>query len=43
MPQDLGTNHETLRIWVRDAVAAVRSGAVEATAMEKENWQLRAG
>ncbi|MEU9447078.1 IS3 family transposase [Streptomyces sp. NPDC048304] len=40
--KDLGINHETLRIWVRDAEAAARPGAVEATAMEKENRQLRA-
>lgn len=38
----MGTNHETLRIWVRDAEVAARPGAVEATAMEKENRQLRA-
>ncbi|MFF4836957.1 IS3 family transposase [Streptomyces sp. NPDC001315] len=40
--KDLGINHETLRIWVRDAEQAARPGAVEATAMEKENRQLRA-
>lgn len=40
--KDVGVNHETLRIWVRDAEAAARPGAVEATAMEKENRQLRA-
>ncbi|MGP3938377.1 IS3 family transposase [Streptomyces sp. 6N106] len=40
--KDLGVNHETLRIWVRDAEQAARPGAVEATAMEKENRQLRA-
>lgn len=28
--------------WVRDAEQAARPGAVEATAMEKENRQLRA-
>ncbi|MGD3109435.1 IS3 family transposase [Streptomyces sp. YGL11-2] len=40
--KDLGVNHETLRTWVRDAEQAARPGAVEATAMEKENRQLRA-
>ncbi|WP_329536770.1 IS3 family transposase (plasmid) [Streptomyces sp. NBC_01450] len=40
--KDVGVNHETLRTWVRDAGQAVRPGAVEATAMEKENRQLRA-
>jgi hypothetical protein len=38
----LGVNHETLRTLVRDAEQAARPGAVEATAMEKENRQLRA-
>ncbi|MEU2718803.1 transposase [Streptomyces sp. NPDC007205] len=41
--KDVGINHETLRIWVRDAEAAARPEVVEATAMEKENRQLRAG
>ncbi|MFE2710379.1 IS3 family transposase [Streptomyces mirabilis] len=40
--KDLGVNHETLRTWVRDVEQAARPGAVEATAMEKENRQLRA-
>ncbi|WPW26346.1 IS3 family transposase [Streptomyces atratus] len=40
--KDVGVNHETLRTWVRDAEQAARPGAVEATAMEKENRQLRA-
>ncbi|WP_413254373.1 transposase [Streptomyces europaeiscabiei] len=40
--KDLGVNHETLRTWVRDARQGARPGAVEATAMEKENRQLRA-
>lgn len=40
--KDLGVNHETLRTWVRDAGQTARPGAVEATAMEKENRQLRA-
>ncbi|MFE2640592.1 IS3 family transposase [Streptomyces scopuliridis] len=40
--KDVGVNHETLRTWVRDAGQAVRPGAVEASAMEKENRQLRA-
>ncbi|MEW2087248.1 transposase [Streptomyces sp. NPDC005283] len=35
--KDLGVNHETLRVWVRDAVQAARPGAGEASAMEKEN------
>lgn len=42
MAKDLGVNHETLRTWVRDAEQAGRPGAVEATAMDKENRQLRA-
>lgn len=42
MAKDLGVNHETLRTWVRDAEQAARPGAVKATAMEKENRQLRA-
>jgi transposase len=40
--KDLGVNHETLRTWVGDAEQGARPGAVEATAMEKENRQLRA-
>ena len=40
--KDLGINHETLRTWVRDAEQAAQPGAGEATAMEKENRQLRA-
>ena len=40
--KDVGINHETLRIWVRDAEAAARPGADEASAMEKESRQLRA-
>jgi transposase len=40
--KDLGVNHEPLRTWVRDAEQGARPGAVEATAMEKENRQLRA-
>ncbi|WP_425356880.1 transposase [Streptomyces inhibens] len=40
--KDLGVNHETLRTWVRDAEQVARPGVVEATAMEKENRQLRA-
>ncbi|MCX5233544.1 IS3 family transposase [Streptomyces sp. NBC_00233] len=40
--KDVGISHETLRTWVRDAGQAARPGAVEATAMEKENRQLRA-
>ncbi|MEU1036269.1 transposase [Streptomyces mirabilis] len=40
--KDLGINHETLRVWVRDAEQAARPGAAEANAIEKENRQLRA-
>lgn len=40
--KDVGVNHETLRIWVRDAEAAARPGAGEASAMEKENRRLLA-
>lgn len=40
--KDMGVNHETLRTWVRDAEQAARLGAGEASAMEKENRQLRA-
>lgn len=40
--EDLGGNHETLRTWVRDAEQAARPGAGEASAMDKENRQLRA-
>lgn len=42
MAKDLGVNHETLRTWVRDSEQAARPGAGEASAMEKENRQLRA-
>jgi transposase len=40
--KDLGVNHETLRTWVRDAEQATRPGVGEASAIEKENRQLRA-
>jgi transposase len=40
--KDIGVNHETLRIWVRDAEQAARPGAGEATVLERENRQLRA-
>ncbi|MFJ4633873.1 transposase [Streptomyces sp. NPDC088847] len=42
MAKDLGVDHKTLRTWVRDAGQATRPRAVEATAMEMENRQLRA-
>lgn len=41
MAKDLGITHETPRTGGRDAEHAARPGAVEATAMEKENRQLR--
>ena len=37
---DLGVNHETLRVWVREAEAAAVPGAAESTALEKENKAL---
>jgi transposase len=40
--QDLGVNHETLRVWVREAEQAAAPGAVESTALERENRQLKA-
>ena len=40
--KDLGVNHETLRVWVRDAEQAVVPAAAESTALEKENRLLRA-
>jgi transposase len=40
--KDLGVNHETLRVWIREAEAAAVPGAVENTALEKENRQLKA-
>jgi transposase len=40
--KDLGVNHETLRVWVRDAEQAAVPGAAETTALEKENRQLKA-
>jgi len=40
--KDLGVNHETLRVWVRDAEAAAAPGAAESTALAKENRQLKA-
>jgi transposase len=39
---DLGVNHETLRIWVREAEQADQPGAAQTSALEKENRQLRA-
>ena len=39
---DLGVNHETLRVWVRDAEAVAVPRAAESTALEKENKALRA-
>ncbi|WP_371656715.1 MULTISPECIES: transposase [unclassified Streptomyces] len=38
----VGINHELLRVGFRDAEAAARPGAGEATAMEMENRPLRA-
>lgn len=40
--RDLGVNHETLRVWVREAEQAAVPGAAVSTALEKENRQLRA-
>ncbi|MFF7159751.1 IS3 family transposase [Streptomyces sp. NPDC008139] len=40
--RDLGVNHETLRVWVREAEQAAVSGAAESSALEKENRQLKA-
>jgi transposase len=40
--RDVGVNHETLRLWVREAEQADRPGAAEAGAVEKENQVLRA-
>ena len=40
--KDLGVNHETLRVWVREAEQAAVPGAAETTALEKENRQLKA-
>jgi transposase len=40
--KDLGVNHETLRLWVRQADQEARPGASEATMLEKEIKQLRA-
>ena len=42
MAKDLGVNHETLRVWVREAEQAAVPGAAETTALEKENRQLKA-
>jgi transposase len=35
-------NHETLRVWLRKAEQAAVPGAAEATALERENRQLKA-
>ena len=40
--RDLGVNHETLRVWVREAEQAAVPGAAESSALEKENRQLKA-
>lgn len=40
--RDVGVNHETLRVWVREADQAARPGAEQASAVEKENRALRA-
>ncbi|MDJ0467136.1 transposase [Streptomyces sp. H27-C3] len=39
--KDLGVNHETLRVWVREAEQAAVPGTAEATALARENRQLR--
>jgi transposase len=40
--RDLGVNHETLRVWVREAERVATPGVVEADGLERENRQLRA-
>ncbi|MCX4784350.1 hypothetical protein [Streptomyces sp. NBC_01264] len=40
--KDRGVHHEALRVGVREGEQAARPGAGEASAMEKENRQLRA-
>jgi transposase len=40
--RDVGVNHETLRLWVREAEQAVRPGTGESSALERENKALRA-
>ncbi|MGC0417866.1 transposase [Embleya sp. AB8] len=40
--KDLGVNHETLRVWVREAEQAAVRGTAEATALTRENKQLKA-
>ena len=40
--RDLGVNHETLRLWVREAERAAAPGLAAADGLERENRQLRA-
>lgn len=40
--KDLGVNHETLRVWVRESEEAAVPGAAETSALQRENRQLRA-
>lgn len=40
--KDLGVNHETLRVWVREAEQAAVPGTAETTALARENKQLKA-
>jgi transposase len=40
--RDLGVNHETLRVWIREAERAAVPEAAETTALERENRQLKA-
>lgn len=42
MARASGVNHETLRVWVREAEQAARPGAGEASTVERVNRALRA-